>query len=242
MVQRGMVFAVAAIAAGGCGVPSGGGAELVQSVVSKATDIATQIGGPAGYGGSAMAGYYDHTPRMMGFVDSDDLAGEGATLTIVLRNESTEEATFHLAYFASYRGSDQQSEEVVVAAGQEVEVELPCSEIVGMGSLNMPGSVGCHLAGGVEIDNSMAVPIFLGMDFACDENQRWEFVLTPDTEDLDLDADVEELILLSDGFVGHMQFGGPLGHSHRGSLMGSHMMMRRSETLVEVEAAISPRE
>jgi hypothetical protein len=236
-----MVFAVVGLAAG-CEGQLGGDAGLVQSVVSKATDIAAQIGRPDGYGGSAMAGYYDHTPRMMGFVDSDDLATEDASLTIVLRNESAEEATFHLAYFASHMGLDEQSEEVVVAAGQEVEIELPCSEIVGMGSLNMPGGVGCHLAGGVEIDNTMAVPIFLGMDFACGEKQKWEFVLTPDADDLDEDGDIEELILLSDGFVGHMQIGGPFGHSHRGGMMGPHMMMRRSGTLVEVEAAISSRE
>jgi hypothetical protein len=69
----------------------------------------------------------------------------------------------------------------------------------------------------------MAIPIFLGMDFACSETR--EFVLTPDTMDLDFDDDVDELIVLSDGFVGHMGFGGPLGHSHRGGMMGSQMMM-----------------
>ncbi len=241
MVQRGMVFAVVALAAG-CGAQPGEDAGLVLSVASKATDIATQIGVPDGYGGPAMAGYYDHTATMMGFVDSDDLAAEDAALTIVVRNESAEEATFHVTYLASHLGLEEQSEEVVVAAGHEVEIELPCSEIVGMGSLDMPGGVGCHLANGVEIDNRMAVPIFLGMDFACDENQKGEFVLTPDTDDLDEDGDVEELILLSDGFVGHMQLGGPFGHSHRGGMMGPHMMMRRSDPLGEVDAVISPRE
>jgi hypothetical protein len=222
MVLRGVVIAVVVLVAG-CGGEWGGDVGLVQSVASKAADVAGQIGGDEGYGGTVMTGYYNHTPLMMGFVTPDDLAAADATLTILLRNDSLEEATFHLTYFASHMDLEEQSQDVVVAAGQEVEIELPCAEIVGMGALEMPGAMGCHLAGGLEIDNTMAVPIFLSMDFACGEQTI--FVLTADTDDLDGDGDTEELILLSDGLVGHMHLGGPFGHSHHGGMMGHGGMM-----------------
>ncbi|MEK7756290.1 MAG: hypothetical protein AAB385_03670 [Planctomycetota bacterium] len=191
-------------------------------VAAKAIAVADLIGGAGGFGGMAMTGYSDHTPLSMGFVDADDLADPDDTMSVLLTNESTQEATFHLTYFASSLGFEEQTMDVVVGAGEETTVEIPCAEIVGMGSLTMPGAMGCHLADGIEVENTLAVPVFLGMDFAC--GTVLQFVLTPDADDLDADDDVEELILLSDGMLGHMQSGGPTGHTHRmGGMMGGMM-------------------
>lgn len=203
--------------------PVSGDAPLV---AAKAVAVADWIGGDNGYGGINMMGYADHAPSFMGFVDSADLADPEATLSVLLRNDSTQEATFHLTYFASSDGLEEQTRDVVVAAGEETTEEIPCAEIVGMGPLTMPGAMGCHLAGGIEVENTLSVPVFLGMDFAC--GATLEFVLAPDLDDLDGDGDSEELILLSDGMLGHMQSGGPLGHTHRtegmmGGMMFGHM-------------------
>ena len=112
--------------------------------------------------------------------------------------------------------------DVTVPAGDESTVEIPCSVTVGMGPLTVPGGVGCTLASGEEIDNLMAVPVFLGMDFFCGTVRQ--FVLTADADDLDGDEDTEELILVSDEMLGHMQSGGPTGHTHRtGGMMGGMM-------------------
>ena len=191
-------------------------------VAAKAIAVADLVGGTAGYGGMSMTGYVDHAPLHMGFIDAGDLAASGETMSVRLRNESDQEATFHLTYFASSIDFEEQTMDVVVAAGEETTVEIPCSEIVGMGPLNTPGGIGCTLFSGQEIDNLMAVPVFLGMDFLCGTVRQ--FVLTPDVNDLDDDGDVEELILLSDGMLGHMQSGGPTGHTHRmGGMMGGMM-------------------
>jgi hypothetical protein len=53
-------------------------------------------------------------------------------------------------------------------------------------------------------------------------------ILIPNGNDLDDDGDTEELILLSDGVLGHMQSSGPTGHTHRtwgmtGGMMFGHM-------------------
>ena len=191
-------------------------------VAAKAIAVADLIGGAGGFGGMAMTGYSDHAPLSMGFLDADDLADPDDTMSVLLTNESTQEATFHLTYFAGSIDFEEQTMDVTVPAGDETTVEIPCSEIVGMGPLTVPGGVGCTLASGEEIDNLMAVPVFLGMDFFCGTVRQ--FVLTADADDLDGDEDTGELILLSDGMLGHMQSGGPTGHTHRmGGMMGGMM-------------------
>jgi len=144
-------------------------------------------------------------------------------MMVRVRNESDRDGTFHLSYFASHMGLDDQLMDVEVGAGQEVVVEIPCPEIVGMGSLETPGDTGCHLADGEAVDNVMTVPGFLGQDFTCDG--VYECVLTADVDDLDGDGDTEELIILSDAMEFHMMNGGPTGHMHGGGfgMMGPHM-------------------
>jgi len=223
-----VVAAVAATSAGcvnGVIDPGGGDSSAVSEVSSKALDVASQVGGENGFGGSLMDGYAAHMPGQMGFHDVADLAPEATNMMVLIRNESDEPGTFHLSYFASHMGLDDQIMDVVVGAGEEVTVEIPCSEIVGMGPLDMPGEPGCHLDGGGAVDNVMAVPGFLGQDFVC--NGTYECVLSRDVNDLDGDGDTEELIILSDAMEFHMMNGGPMGHGHGtgAGMMGSHMGM-----------------
>ncbi len=203
--------------------PGDGDSRAVSEVAGKALDVAAQIGSADGFGGSLMEGYIDHMPDQMGFQSAGDLAPETAAMMVRLRNESDEDGTFHLSYVASHMGLDVQSMDVEVGAGEEVTVEIPCSEIVGVGSLDTPGAPGGHLADGEAVDNMMAVPGFLGQDFTCEG--VYECVLTPDVDDLDGDGDTEELILISDGMELHMRNGGPTGHMHGtdSDMMGPHM-------------------
>lgn len=205
--------------------PGGGDASAVSEVSTKALDVASQVGGANGFGGALMDGYASHMPGQMGFHDVADLAPEATNMMVLIRNESDEAGTFHLSYFASHMGLDDQVLDVVVGAGEEVTVEIPCSEIVGIGPLEQPGEPGCHLDDGKAVDNVMAVPGFLGQDFVC--NGTYECVLTQDVNDLDGDGDTEELIIVSDAMEFHMTNGGPMGHGHGTGpgMMGSHMGM-----------------
>ncbi len=203
--------------------PDGGDSTAVTGVATKALDVAVQVGGADGFGGSLLDGYIDHMPDQMGFHGDDDLAPQTTNMMILVRNESVEAGTFHLSYFASHLGLEEQLMDVVVGAGEEVTVEIPCSEIVGMGPFGEPGEPGCYLEDGEAVDNTMVVPGFLGQDFTC--NGTYEIVLTRDVDDLDGDGNTEELIIVSDAMVFHMMNGGPAGHRHgTGSgMMGSHM-------------------
>ncbi|MBI4718003.1 MAG: hypothetical protein HY763_09385 [Planctomycetes bacterium] len=199
-----------------------GGDRLTGDLAAKAEAVAAQIGGPAGFGGAAMGGYEQHAAERMGFVSAADLADSAATVTIRMENLAGQPCTFHLSYVSAAAGVDEQEEEVEVPATGEVEIVMPCMEIVGLGSLETPGAVGCHLTDGATIPNTMAVPAFLNMDYAC--GAMHSFMLTPDVDDLDGDDDTEELILISGAMQSHMQAGGPMNHSHRGSSGGSAMM------------------
>ncbi len=205
--------------------PGGGESTGVAGVAAKALNVAAQVGGADGFGGSLMDGYIDHMPGQMGFLGADDLAPEATNMMVLVRNESVEDGTFRLSYFASHMGLEEQMLVVAVGAGEEVTVEIPCSEIVGMGPLDGPGEPGCHLEDGEAVDNTMVVPGFLGQDFMCDGT--YECVLTRDVDDLDGDGNTEELIIVSDAMEFHMMNGGPTGHGHgTGSgMMGSHMGM-----------------
>lgn len=197
--------------------------ELAPLVSARATTIAGQIGTTEGFGGNMMAGYLAHAGPGMGFVTIDDLADPNGVVTIRLVNQTVQNATFHPAYFAGHLGLDDQLSDIAVPAGSETTLDIPCSEIVGLGDLYMPGAMGCHLEDGDEVGNTFAVPMFFGLDFACGDTIN--FTLTADADDLDQDGDVDELVLLSDGFLMHLEDGGPTGHMHGGGqgMMGSHM-------------------
>lgn len=225
------LFAVVALVGAGCtsmfGIPGAGGsddtADTVSDVAAKAVSVASEVSGASGFGGTLMDGYFDHMPLHVGFDSDNDLAPANGGLTIHLHNESDEHCEFHLSYFASHMGLEDQLLDVEVEAGEAVTVDLPCSEIVGVGPLGTPGETGCHLVSGEVVPNTMAVPGFFGQDYTCDGT--YEISLTPDVDDLDNDGDAEELILLSDGMLFHMMDGGPFGHMHgHGSgMMGPHM-------------------
>ena len=221
-VSLATVVALGLPLASGCGGSSElltGDAGLAPLVATKAVAVAEQIGGVNGFGGTMMNRYADHAPRYMGFVYADDLAAQDEPVNVLLHNDSGSEATFHLTYVASYLGLEEQIQDVVVPAGDEATVAIPCAEIIGLGPLEIPGAMGCHLnTDGQEIDNLAAVPVFLGMDYLCGDTV--EFRLTADVDDVDRDGDTEELIALSDGLLGHMRNGGPMGHTHRMGMMG----------------------
>ena len=160
------------------------------------------------------------------FDAADDLADPNATVTITVENGSAQACTFHVAYLAGYIGLDEQTEDAEVPAGEETTIEIPCAEIIGMGSLGTPGPAACHLADGQAVDNVMSVPAFLGLDYQC--GQLYQFMLTPDADDLDGDGDTEELIMQGDALRMHALDGGPMGHVHGNDqgMMGPHMGQR----------------
>ncbi len=199
-----------------------GDSAAVSEVAEKAVDTAAQVGGDGGFGGALMVGYSEHVPMQMGFLNVSDLAPEGEITTVRVHNDSDQNAFFNVSYFAGHMGLNDQVMVIEVPAGEELSVELPCSEIMGLGPLDMPGGTGCLLADGEEIDNTMAVPGFLGLDYACGD--VFEHFLTADVDDLDGDGDTEELILISEAFEMHLQGGGPTGHMHGNGpgMMGMH--------------------
>ena len=200
--------------------------ELVSLVDAKAVAVAEQVGGSGGFGGTMMDGYFNHAMQQIRFDDPNDLADSNATMIVTIQNGSTQACTFHVAYLASPIGVDEQTEDADVPAGEETTIEIPCSELIGMGSLETPGVAACHLADGQAVDNVMSVPAFLGLDYQC--GQVYQFMLTPDVDDLDNDGDTEELIMQSDALRMHALDGGPTGHGHGNGqgMMGGHMGQR----------------
>jgi mono/diheme cytochrome c family protein len=215
------IVAIAGIACIGIpDLPGTGDDATVAGVAAKAVDVANNVGGAQGYGGTLMNGYGDHMPGQMGFLDEEDLADPNDHVIIRFHNDSDEDGTFHMGYLASHLGLEEQMMDVSVPAGEEIEVELPCSEIVGLGTLDMPGSPGFHFASDRAVNNMMAVPGFLGLDFVCGSTHN--FRLTRDIDDLDGDGDTDEWVCASDPLYGHMEFGGPGGHWHGPGGMGGH--------------------
>lgn len=194
-------------------LPTGSGDDLTDAVRDKAETVARQIGGSSGYGGTLMAGYVDHAPLLMGFDDNTRLAPIGSMMTVRFMNETDVDCTFHLNYFAGHMGMDELTDSVEVRGGEQIDFEIPCAEIIGLGDLESPGATGCVLSDGQTLPNTMAMPAFLGLDYTC--GGMHEFHLTPDVDDLDGDGDTEELVLVSEALEAHMGFGGPMGHSHR---------------------------
>jgi hypothetical protein len=218
----GLMVGVTAGVFAGCNgfsaLPSGPSDSVAVAVGDKAEAVARQIGGDSGYGGTLMTGYLDHAPAHMGFVDASSLAGSGGKMTVRFVNETGLDCTFDLDYVASYLGLNEQSDPVVVPAGGQLDYEMPCAEIMGLGDLESPGSAGCVLVDGQTVPNVMAVPAFLGLDYVC--GGMHEFRLTPDVADLDGDGDTEELVIVSEAFEAHMGFGGPMGHAHSAEMHG----------------------
>jgi hypothetical protein len=197
---------------------------LVSGVSAKAEELALDVGGEGGFGGMMMAGFADHVPGGLGFWQADDLAPEGSMMTVRFYNDSDTNCTFDLSYIAARMDLDEQETAVDVVAGDDVTVEIDCAEIVGLGSLDTPGDVGCRLEDGEEFDNLMVVPGFLNLDYAC--GGMYSYYLQPDVDDVDGDGDTEELIVFSDALLMHLEDGGPTAHQHgfeMGMMMGGHM-------------------
>ncbi len=201
--------------------------DTVSALAEKALAVSSEVGGTDGFGGPLMTEYLGHMPGHMGFVTVDDLAEPTGTVTVMLTNDSDQDGTFHLSYIASHMGIDEQTTDVSVGAGEELSVEIPCAEIVGIGPLTVPGGVGCVLADGSTVPNTMTVPGFLGEDYVC--GSTYACSLEADVDDLDEDGDTEELIIVSDGLILHMLNGGPTGHMHGGGfgMMGPHFFVNQ---------------
>ena len=197
-------------------VPAGDGSDLAATVASKATEVASRIGGETGFGGVRMNGYMEHTQSHMGFNSQVDLASPGSMMTVMLHNQASQNCTFHLTYFSSLDSSVEQTQDVDVPAGGETPVQIPCAEIVGAGPFDTPGGVGCVLADGQQVSNMMAVPGFMGMDYAC--GATYHMYLTPDTNDVNGDGDTNGLILMTEAMQTHMQSGGMMGNMGGGNM------------------------
>ncbi len=195
---------------------------LVSSVSAKADELVASVGGEDGYGGMMMGGYADHVSSGMGFWQTDDLAPDGSMVTVQFHNDSGEDCTFDFSYIAARTGLDEQSILVDVDAGDSVAFDIECAEMMGLGELGTPGAVGCMLANGDEIENTMAVPGFLNLDYLCGET--YSHHLRTDVDDLDEDGDTEELVVYSDALLMHLEDGGPTGHQHGFGMgmMGGH--------------------
>lgn len=219
MVNRTAVFALIGMAFAwvllGCNsaLPTGGEpAGVTAEVAAKAQQIAGEVGGPTGFGGQLMMGYFGHMAPHMGFDDQGDLADPHGQLLVQLTNSSGFPCTFHLAYLQSSAGLDEQTQDVVVQPGNTIQVQLPCAEIMGVGSLTDVGAVAVDLPDGTGFDNRYCVPGFLNSDYAC--GGAYGCVVAPDVNDLDQDGDTAELIVLTSGMRSHMSPGG----------MGRHMV------------------
>lgn len=219
-------FAACVLSIGGCtALPVSSDAD-VGDIAAKAERVAMTVGGANGFGGAGMTGYFDHVPNHMGFFNVEDLASADDVMTLSIQNETQAEATFHVRFLASHMGLMEQMRDVAVPAGTDIEVEIPCAEIVGIGPLEQPRQPGCELMDGQIIENTMAVPGFLGLDYEC--GGAYEFMVAQDVEDLDGDGDTEELIVVSDAMRSHMMNGGVTGHMHGFGfgMMGMHSVGR----------------
>lgn len=200
---------------GGMGGTNGDGGEptgLAAQVAEKALTIGEQIGGEDGFGGAVMDGYLSHMEDHMGFHGTDDLADPDGHMTVVLRNDSDEDSAFDVAYVASHMSLDEQVLEVDVPPGDQMTVELPCSEIIGLGSLTLVGETAVQLEDGTELENTMCAPAFLGSDYLC--GSTYHGFLMADVDDLDADGDTEELIVTTEALELHTGPGGMEGHMH----------------------------
>ena len=194
---------------------------LAAEVAAKALTTSERIGGTDGFGGVYLGDYMGHMDRHMGFHGADSLADPEGRVFMRFDNESGENSVFRVVYMASHLGLDEQTLEVAVDAASSVTVELPCAEIVGLGSLTEVGDVAALLGDGVSLDNRWCVPAFLGSDFAC--GTEYVCHLGADIDDLDGDGDTDELLVTTDALTLHMRPGGFFGH---GGMMGMWPLRR----------------
>lgn len=188
--------------------------DLAAGIAAKADTVGQRIGGEDGFGGTLMDGYLMHMEDHMGFHDEDDLAASGEIMMVDLENATDEACTFHLNYVASQMDPEEMVMDVSVDAGEQAVIEIPCAEIIGLGSLTTVGVPAADLEHGTKVSNMMSVPGFLGSDYTCGET--YACALTADTEDLDGDGDTDELIVTTDAFHDHAGPEGMGGHMHNG--------------------------
>ncbi len=153
----------------------------------------------------------------LAFHDADDLADADDQLIVELENDSNVNCTFHLVLMASHLDFENQFVDVDVPAGEKVTTELPCSETIGMGSLQIVGEIAVECADGTQFDNVMSVPAFLGADY--EHGDIYHYYLTVDVDDLDGDGDAEELLATTEALYLHIGPAGISGHGHMGGGM-----------------------
>lgn len=202
----------------GMGPPTG----VAADVAAKAQTVAQAIGGTNGFGGMAMDGYPGHMAEHMGFHGTAELAQNGENITLELTNQAGQPCTFYLAFIRSSDGVEEQTTDVSVPAGETVAVQMPCAEIVGIGSLTDVDAIACQLEDGTQFDNRLCVPGFLGSDFAC--GQTYACLFAPDSSDLDQDGDTQELVAVTSTMQAHMGSGGMRPHFEEGGMMFGGMM------------------
>jgi hypothetical protein len=185
---------------------------LVEDTVAKAEQVAQRIGGTEGFGGPQMSGYRGHFGPMMGFNGMADLADADDQFQVRLQNRSDSVCTFQVAYVASHADLEEQFMQVTVGARETVDVDLPCAEIVGMGSLTVVGTPACEFVDGESFGNEFCVPGFMHSDYEC--GGRYECFFGPDVDDVDGDGDTEELIATTEALHAHFGPGGMMGHHH----------------------------
>ncbi len=192
------------------GKPTG----LAGEIASKASTIANLIGGTDGYGGMAMNDYRSGMEDHMGFHSTSNLAGTGDHMTMMLHNNSSQTCTFHIQYLSSPLGSGEQAMDVTVPAGTTQTINMPCSEIVGLGDLTNVGDSAVSMMDGTMIDNRMCVPGFMGTDYHCGDT--FNCYVGHDTNDLNGNGDTHEMMAFTQAMQMHMNEG---GHG-MGSMMG----------------------
>lgn len=185
---------------------------VAAEVAAKAESVAANIGGADGFGGAMMNGFSGHMDDHMGFHGTESLAQDGGMMTMELANESGQLCTFHLAFVSSPGGVQEQTQAVTVDAGETVNFEMPCAEVVGMGSLTNVGQMAAHMGDGTEIDNRFCVPGFLNSDFDC--GGAFSCTLMQDTNDLDQDGDMQEFVAVTSAMQSHMGQNGMNSHGN----------------------------
>lgn len=199
-------------------MPTGVAAE----VAAKAESVAANIGSTSGFGGAIMNGFSSHMDDHMGFHGTEYLAQHGGLMTMELANQSGQPCTFHLAFISSPDGVQEQTQDVTVDPGESVNFEMPCAEVVGMGSLTNVGQMAAHMGDGTEIDNRFCVPGFLNSDFDCSGD--FSCTLMQDANDLDQDGDTQEVVAVTSAMQRHMGQNGMSSHGNGAGTFGTGIM------------------
>lgn len=197
----------------GLGLSGGTPTGVAGEVLDKAEGIAAQIGGENGFGGTQMNGYLLHMGANMGFYGMGDLADPDGGMIVRLHNDADQECTFHLVYVASHMSLTDQTMDVTVRPGETETIEMPCAEMIGLGSMTGVGEVACELEDGTMFDNRMCVPGFMNSDYDC--GSGYDCFFGQDTDDVDRDGDTNEMMATTQALHGHMRPMGMMGLGHR---------------------------